>query len=261
MHYLLNCFAATVIVLSAQPVVESFSLESSIIIKNTQTATARRRPTYLSSSTKDGETEVERLLRKARELRAEAEAAEQDMHNSLLDKKDKEDGDTDRLIDTLFPKSSSSSSLDQVAARLRDKRLSIDTLTKMIKRLHERECSAKGYEYVKASVRLNNVKFERVKTNKDDAEAARLFQVISQLIDGMAVLDEEFLKKKVEKGEKYNTYLDTEHWDAGNCSKTLTSRIRALRRENDEQFKKRQEEYAESLKNKKDSEENLNLLS
>jgi len=252
-HHVFNCFAVIAFVLATNL---SVSLVSGF--STGQLGTQRARSASVLSSTK--ESDIEKLLRKARELRAEAEASEKEVHHTLITKKKIGDAETDRIIDNLFP--SSSGSLDELVERLRGKRLSADTLKKVVTRLYGRECAAKGLEHVTASVRLNKeVEFTRVKENKDEVEAARIVGLISQLIAGVAVLDDEFLKGEQAKGQKFNSDIENNHWNAGNCAKTLSTQVREMRREQSEQFKKRQEEYTESLKNKKDSTEHMNLLS
>mmetsp|Transcript_1976 Transcript_1976/g.2395 ORF Transcript_1976/g.2395 Transcript_1976/m.2395 type:complete len:263 (+) Transcript_1976:111-899(+) len=259
-HHPINCCATAAVLFTLSinsPVVSGFSLEGS----NAQTV-GRTSSLSILSSTKSNESDIEKLLRKARELRAEAEASEKEVTIKGLDKKEKDDAEADRLINNIFPSSSVPPyPLDGVVERLRGKRLCMETLTKMTKRLYELECNAKGIEYVKASIRVNKgVEYERVKKNKDDKEANRVSAVISRLIDGVAVLDEEFLEGQKTKGEKYISHFDAQHWNAGNSAETLKNKIRTLRRENDEQLQKRQEEYLESLKNKKDSTDSMNLL-
>ncbi|CAB9529772.1 expressed unknown protein [Seminavis robusta] len=55
--------------------------------------------TRLSSST----TDIEALLAKARQLKAEAAAAEQELHKEQLEKKQCKDSELDEFIDKLFP--------------------------------------------------------------------------------------------------------------------------------------------------------------
>mmetsp|Transcript_28128 Transcript_28128/g.41543 ORF Transcript_28128/g.41543 Transcript_28128/m.41543 type:complete len:243 (-) Transcript_28128:135-863(-) len=196
----------------------------------------------------DAPSDIEKLLEKARQLRAEAEAQEEKIHTSLLSKKEQRDAETDKLISGIFDQNSRS--LDEVVNYLRTKRFSSDKLFNIVDRLHEREITAKGIEHVTKSRHGGHSSFKQVKEERDDAELARVSGMIEQLINAVKVLDEEFLEDKSAKGEKYNTHFESEHWNAGNCAKMLDDKVREMRREHDEQFKKRQKEFYDAQRRK-----------
>jgi hypothetical protein len=198
------------------------------------------------SSSVAGETEAERLLRRARELRAEAEQAEQQVHDDLVKKKARQDAQTDDLIDQLFFTPPSSGLVD----RLRSKRVGMGTLEAIVDRLDEREVIAKGGEHVEFKMVGDKTEFHRV-AKKDEKELERIQGLIDQLIQAAAALDKEFLAKKKAKGESYVAHAE-EHWGGGKCAERLENRIGEIRRERSEQFQKRMEEFREAQRRKDD---------
>lgn len=214
------------------------------------------RPTILfaTPNKESTETEAERLLRKARELRAAAEQDEQKVHDSLTKKKADRDAQTDRLIEELFFPSGQRTSADSVVDRLRTKRPGLNTLEAVVDRLDEREVIAQGLDHVQFKMVGDKTKFHRVnkKSNKDEAELKRLEGLIDQLIQAAAVLDEEFMAGKKAKGQVYVAHAEEEHWGGGKCAKRLESRIREIRRARSDQFQKRMEEFREAQRRKDD---------
>jgi hypothetical protein len=189
------------------------------------------------SSSGGGETEVERLLRQAAELRAQAADAENQIHASLTEKMKKHEREMDSLIDYLFFSSSSGSLVD----RLKSKRLSMDTLTGILDRLHKRELVASGIEYVDSSVKGDRTEFQRVVVEPDKAEMKRLEGLLDSLIDAVAVLDQEFMAQKEEKGELYVSHTEDQHFGGGNSAKRLRQHYDAVKREYEDQYQKRQQ--------------------
>lgn len=210
-------------------------------------------PSRLASSTttlfSTTESEAERLLRKARELRAQAEQAENKVHGDLVHKKQERESQTDALIDRLFFSSSSNTLVD----RLREKRLGISTLENVLIRLDEREVIARGGDHV---VQINTedgkTKFRKVTKEKNEAELKRLEGLVDELIDAVGVLDKEFLAMKKDKGEAFVAHSEEEHWGGGKCSEILSQRIAVIRRERSEMFQKRMEEFKEAQRLKDD---------
>lgn len=199
------------------------------------------------SSPVAGETEAERLLRRARELRAEAEQAEQQVHDDLVKKKARKDAQTDELIDQLFFTAPANALVD----RLRNKRVGLGTLEAVVDRLDEREVIALGGEHVEFKMVGDRTEFHRV-AKKDEKELERIEGLIDQLIQAAAVLDKEFLAKKKARGESYVAHAEEEHWGGGKCAERLENRIREIRRERSEQFQKRMEEFREAQRRKDD---------
>lgn len=193
-----------------------------------------------------GESEAERLLRKAKELRAQAEAAEHQVHASLTKKRQDKNAATDQLVDQLFFANSGV----LLADRLRQKRLSIDTLETIVDRLDEREVIAEGKEHVQAKIGQDQTNFERV-VSRDEAELQRLDGLIDKLIETVKVLDKDFLEEKQRKGETYVTHTEDQHWGGGKQAERLTNRIHEVRREREEQFQERMKEFNEAQRIKK----------
>eukprot|EP00977_Amphora_coffeiformis_P019868 scaffold7551_cov168-Amphora_coffeaeformis.AAC.5 len=100
----------------------------------------------VSSSSSTEETEAERLLRKARELRAAATQEEAQVHGNLTQKKAGRDQQSDAMIDELFPKGASPDETTLVN-RLRSKKPGMATLERIILRIDERQAMAQGWDH------------------------------------------------------------------------------------------------------------------
>lgn len=227
----------------AQAPAEAFVIGPSL---SSRSMAASSTTTSLFSSTKDGETEVEKLLRMARELRQQAEQDEQEIHNSLHAKKEQKDSETDALIATLFDGT-------PIMKKLSERKCCTETLLRIVDRLFERECKARGLEQVVSSHHhdQNTLQFKRVKTgqiNQADLDATTV--MMDDLLDACAQLDDKFKKDQEARGEVHVTHLDREHWNAGELANLVDSHIRGLRREHDEQFQKRQQEFFEAQRRK-----------
>ena len=208
-----------------------------------------QRPLFASQDSIAGEqeTEAERLLRKAAELRAEAERAEKQVHGDLVKKKSDKDAQTDKLIEQLFFADGSSSLVD----RLRAKRPSMATLEGLVERLDEREVIAQGGDHVEFRQVGDKTEFYRT-ASKDENELERLEGLIDKLIQAVSVLDQEFLKEKQSKGGKTVHHAEEEHWGGGKSAELLRELISQIRRERSEQFQKRMEEFREAQRRKDD---------
>lgn len=202
----------------------------------------------LCSTASSGQSEVERLLQRARELRESALQAEHQVHVSVVEKKAHDDEKIDNLIHTLFFDKGSSSTL---VDRLHEKNLSIETLERIVDRLDEREVIAEGKEHVRLVNKDGKATFERVSL-RDDDELARVQGKIEELIEGVAVLDDEIRRKKNAEGENRFTHTETQHWGCDKRAERLTNRAHEIRREREEQFQKRLEEFYEAQRIKKD---------
>lgn len=194
-------------------------------------------------------SEVDRLLKKASDLRAQAEQQEQQVHVELTEKKAKTDAHFDGLIDFIF-------SGHDVVEQLRKKKLSMDTLEKIVDRLDERHVAAMGEEHVEA-IRLHRegdpigkmvVEFSRVKSPRDDNEAAHISALINCLLDAVSVLDSDLAKKKGGVSNLWNsvTHVESSHWGGGHGATDLRNRLKEKRREREQQFLERQEEFYEA---------------
>jgi len=188
-------------------------------------------------------SDAEELLRKARELRQQAEGDERTLQKSVIGKKETEGQNSDRIIEEIFPANlpKGQAGVSKVADILEQKRFSVTCLTKIVERLHEREIAAKGIAHV-------NAKFEKV-ADLNEQELQRLEGLIQLLIDAAQILDDKVLKNRDEKGTATH-HVDSAHWGSGNLSDVLTEKAHFLGREHDEQFKGRLEQYYEAARKK-----------
>jgi len=222
--------------------------KAAMVVPSSTTTRAIIRLFQAEGTQAEEETEAERLLRKARELRAAAEQDEQKVHGELTQKKAKKNAQTDAFIDELFFDDTTSSSL---VDRLRAKRLGMRTLESIIDRLDERLVTAQGMDHVEFKMVGDKAEFQRTQ-KKDEAELARLEGKIDELIQAQAVLDQEFLTKKQAKGENFVAHAEEEHWGGGKCAVQLQDRIKQRQRQRSEQFQKRMEEFREAQRRKDD---------
>jgi len=204
-----------------------------------------------SSSSSTEETEAERLLRKARELRASATQEEAQIHGTLTQKKTNRDQQSDALIDELFPKGATPDETELVNA-LRSKKLGMTTLERIMLRIDERQAMAQGWDHVECN--HDDGQFRRVfrDNKKDPAELERLEGLTSRLIQAVAVLDEEFREEKKRRGQSYVSHAEEEHFGGGKCAEHLQARFNEVQRERSEQFQKRMEELREAQRRKDD---------
>ena len=220
--------------------------------------------TYVASTeTSDAgamESEVEALLRKARELRAEAEAAEEHLHSELILKKTLHDVELDDAIQQLFPPLSQRVSqendahiVNTIVENVRQHQFSTEKLKNIVTRLHEREVAARGLQHVECKTQSDtgHVKFEVV-SEPDEAELEKVVGLVDWLTEAAEVIDEEFWKEKRTHGEKLKLHhSDMIHWTKGNLAKILKERAGFLGREHTDQFKNRLAEYYNAARRKK----------
>lgn len=143
--------------------------------------------------------EVQRLRERAAVLRREALTAEQTMIIERRRKKEKRDAEADRTIDVLLQTSLSSSdkqlpTAQDLAARLREDRISMDALIKVVERLHEYETAGmagpRGYlsrekEGFVLGDSENNA-FENTHIESD-----RISGLLDRILDAVTLIDEE----------------------------------------------------------------------
>lgn len=203
------------------------------------------------------ESEIEKLLRKARELRQEAEAAEKDLHSTLIDKKSCHDQEIDTAIAKLFPHQGTDEHVQHVVDRLHECQFSTKKLQDVVTRLHEREIAARGLKHVESKKHddSGHVSFEVV-SSPNESELHKVNGLVDTLIEAASLVDEEYWKKKRVQGEKLKLHhSDKIHWTTGNLASILQERVGFLGREHSEQFQKRMAEYYESARRKDKGEE------
>jgi hypothetical protein len=196
------------------------------------------------------ETEAERLLRRARELREAVKAGEEELHTTLLQRKKTRDAATDSIIAQLFPTNAmdDNGGVCALCDRLREKHLALDMLVRVVERLHEREVAARGLEHVEPSIHHDYVTFKRV-AQADEVELRYVQGLVDQLVEAAEILDREFINQKSECNGKI-THSDIMHWGGGNIAGILKDKAKDLGREHDEQFRKRLESFYDAAKKK-----------
>jgi len=206
-----------------------------------------------SNSNNNQETDAERLLRRARELKAQAEAETRALHESRLSHKQVKVQQLDKCIDKLFPlnEKSDSDNVQALALRLKQLQYSTDKLLEIVTRLHEREIKAKGIHQVEAYFDHNtHTGFERV-SKQDAVELERVSGLIDLLIAAAALVDEEYLvEKRKSNNPNYRSHVEMEHWTVGECASILRGKIRELRREHEAQFQQRLHSFYEAQRKK-----------
>ena len=246
----------TLLCLLSWTLVSAFVSSSTITTKSSSTIT--RGPfalTMVSSQSSSSETEAERLLRKARELRAAAEQAEQQVHGNLTQKKAQRDAQTDALIaQILLDDDDNDNDIRGTVDRLRNKKCSMATLERILLRLDERHVRAQGWEHVQGKVGTDGqtVEFVRVADAADPRQVQRLQGKVEQLLAAVAVLDDEFRAQKQAKGQSYVAHAEEAHWGGGKAAEYLQGRIKEIRRERSEHFQARQKELQEAQRRKED---------
>ena len=226
-------------------------------------------------------SEVERLLKKAKELREQASRDEQELHSQILTKKQRHMEHIDNLIQNLFDdgihiddvvveKESSGSTTStgdvehqQLAERLKLKKVSKDTLEKIIERLDDKLMVAEGMEHVTTcasttaatatATSSSSSIFERVSKPRDTTEIRKVTNQIDCLLNAVQVLDDEFRTQhastvtgSTEFGLYSTTATEHTHWGGGHLHDDLNAYLHEKQRERHEQFLKRQQEFIDA---------------
>lgn len=225
---------------------------ASVSLRVSSTSTGQNQKDASSSG---GESEVERLLRMARKLREQAEQEEQQVHEHLYRKNREQNEQLDQWIQNLSLTSKQST---KVVNELRNLKPCMDTLEKIVVRLHEHHMIASGHECVEAPpptaeskqafskdvARENINRVQRVKHEKDDVEAKKVELQAEALFSAIESLDEE-------TSGKHDP--ESRHWGGDRRAQRLRDRWHGLLREHAEQFLDRQESFLEAQRIKKDN--------
>jgi hypothetical protein len=197
------------VVVDAFVVPPTVHTNAAITTTTTTTTTSSSSTMLLSSPSAPGskETDAERLLRRARELRNEVRSNEDELHATLISRKKARDAYVDAIISRLFPPErnpgggggarddGNDGAIRDLCDRMREERLAADVLVNVVERLHEIEARAMGLEHVEPSVHHDRVTFVRV-ARPDDVELNRVRGCVDMLIRAAMVLDEEFMSAK-----------------------------------------------------------------
>jgi len=199
----------------------------------------------VSSSALTATMDVEALLAKARQLKAEAAAAEDALHANRLDKVSNKNKELDGFIDKLFFADADTTSVTGVANRLKEHHWSTDRIMQIVRRLHDREVAASGKGHV---VVASN---DRVQQSNPQ-ELTKVTGLIDRLMEAAELIDEEYMSvKRQSKEQKYLSHVDLDHWTVGDLAGHLKRQVGELRREHDEQFQDRLESFYEAQRKEK----------
>jgi len=202
----------------------------------------------ISVSPLSASADVEALLAKAAKLKAEAAAAEDQLHKSLLEKKGSQEQDLDACIDMLFPVDDES--LMGLVGRLQKTNWSTEKLMRITSRLHTREMAAQGKGRVSATLHHNHAAFDSVSLDSPK-ELARLQGLVDRLLDAADVIDEEYMTgKRTVKDQTYLNHVDMDHWTMGDLAGNLKRQVGELRREHEDQFQERQQSFNDAQRKK-----------
>lgn len=231
---LMSLMAASRAVRTTSAFVVPSSNQGSVVSKTSPSTTA------LSMA----ETEVEKLLRMARELRAQAEESEKQVQEKVADKKADKEVRLGGLLNHLFYDGTKGkdvgtpdmaiNALSSIVTKLRSKNPSVDTLEQFMDWMDGRRDVALGNEHVESK---GDGGYAAVKSQKDLVEAERLNMLIESLLEALEVIDNQ--KDPNQKHEKG-------HLGSGHTCQDLRRRLRENRRVRDEQFLERQNSFVEA---------------
>lgn len=209
------------------------------------------------------ESEVEKLRRKARELRAEAESSRLELRTTQLEKKDELNRNMDRAIQDLFgdlqnnlnnnlEDGDNAQDIEKVVRRLKKNRSSTEQLKRIVVRLHQRTMAARGLKRVDTLENNNGMEFALVESPVNSTESAWTHYNTELLVNATKVLDEEFwAAKRVSNDDWVVHYADSDHYTTGDVSKILQDKLKNLNREHDDQWKNKLKKDTETATRKK----------
>jgi len=196
-----------------------------------------------ATSSGSGETEVEKLLRMARELRAQAAESEKEVSDKRADTKADNETRFGSLTNLLFYDGTKGKDVGRsetainhqnvVVKKLRSKNPSMTTLEKFVDWLDDRRDTALGYERV---TETGDGTYAATRGTKDEAEADRLFRLTDRLLDALSIIDE----------QPSQSSSNTGHLGNGRSASDLRQRLSEKRRERDSQFLERQQSFVDA---------------
>jgi hypothetical protein len=207
----------------------------------TATTTTRSNSALYVTSSENSETEVEKLLRMARELRAQAAESAKEVNDKRADNKDDQETRFGSIVNLLFYDGAKGKDVgtpetainhqNVVVTKLRSKNPSKNTLEKFIDWMDDRRDAALGHKRVGET---SDSTYAAIRGRKDEAEADRLFRLTELLLDALSIIDEQ------------PTRSNTGHLGDGHTSSDLRRRLREKRRERDAQFLDRQQSFVDA---------------
>ncbi|CAJ1937732.1 unnamed protein product [Cylindrotheca closterium] len=220
---------------------------SSYRLAGTALQVSRTSPDYKKKdvSSSEGESEAEKYLRLARKLRQQAAEDEQQVHERLYQKKREEDEQLDEWIQNL----SLSEAVDQkknahIVNALKERKPCMETLERIVERLHEHHMIASGLECVEAPSSKDASQVNRVIHEKDDVKVQKIDNEAEALFQAIDVLDSD--QSGASKSE-------SRHWGGDGRAIQLRNQWKGLQREHEDQFLKRQASFIEAQRLKKEN--------
>jgi hypothetical protein len=189
-------------------------------------------------------------------LRQQAEEEEQHVHQHLYQKKHKEDEQLDQWIENLsLAKASKKNHHAQIVKQLKDRKPCMDTLERIVDRLHEHHLIASGHECVQVPTKegkshISSV--QRVHHPKDDDRIQKIELQAEALFEAIDIVDDE-LHRYHRDDSSDPAHAESRHWGGDQRAKQLRSRWYGLLREHAEQFLKRQASFVEAQRVKKEN--------
>jgi hypothetical protein len=170
--------------------------------------------------------EAEELRKRAKELKAEADALEATLTGSRTDFIKQRHKESDALIEQLF--SSDTTTTSQLVERLEQERWSPEQLISVIERLHERQVQALGRSIV-GTPKEFMIGDTRNEGERNEGEWRRLDNYIESLLEAAGVLDDQTI-----------AHVNPNHrWTGGRVASSLKSRLKELRRGDEQEFQRR----------------------
>jgi hypothetical protein len=217
---------------------------TAFVVVSKQAPQSEARTTIASRETRlfvsSGETEVEKLLRMARELRAAAEQTEKEVVGQRDDRKADKEAKFGSLLNYFFYDGSSGKDVGTPETPINDQKVVVDkllskqpskeTLQQFVEWIDDRRDIALGNEHVESK---GDGKYAAVRSKKNPAEAERLFELIERLLNALEVIDK-------------HQHGNDGHLGGGENAELLRRRLRGKRRERDEQYLERQKSFVEA---------------
>jgi hypothetical protein len=169
--------------------------------------------------------EAEGLRKRAKELREEAEALEAALTGSRRDLSKQRHKESDALIQQLF---SSYTTTSQLVERLVQERWSPEQLMVVVERLHERQVQALGRSNSVGTPEEFVIGDTRNSGERNEGEWRRLDNFIESLLEATGVLDNQTV-----------AHVNPNHRWTGQVASSLKSRLKELRRGDEQEFQRR----------------------
>jgi hypothetical protein len=172
--------------------------------------------------------EAEQLRKRARELKAEADAMEAALTDSRTDISKRRQKECDDHIEQLF---SGDATTTQLVERLVQERWSPEQLMLVIERLHQRQVQALGRSAgtrAPKDFQIGDSRNTKNSAEPNEAEWTQLNDYVESLLEAAGVLDDQTLAN-----------VNENHRWTGRVANSLSSRLKELRRADEQEFQRR----------------------